>query len=72
MNELKRQIEKYSIEQLRELYHDELVDNQRIDSNIRAAAKTVLLNSEVYGSPFGVPPLEEVVNLLVSKIKKNG
>jgi len=51
-------------------YKQLLEDCCEEDSEIRKIAREVLTEKEVYGNHFGFPPLADVIELLVGKIKK--
>ena len=53
-------------------FHDILIllrDETEQEEYIRKKAREVLTEYEVYGDSYGVPPLEEIIDLLIERIK---
>ena len=54
----------------KEMLFQLISDVLETDIAIREMARTVLSEEEVYGDDYGVPALEDIVELLVDKIKE--
>lgn len=57
------------IANLRKYYCQELEDWAHTDTIVRQCAKRVLSEFEVEGDSYGVPMIEDIVELLVKKIE---
>jgi hypothetical protein len=64
-------LEKNTKEQIAQLFHRLLLDTSETDTFIRNEAKKVLDNSLVDGDNWGVPPIENIVEMLVKEIEES-
>jgi len=50
--------------------HQMILDTIVTDDAVREMARTVLSEKEVYGDGHGIPTIEDIIELLISKIPK--
>lgn len=63
-------LERNTKKEIAKLFHRFMLDTAETDTFIRAEAKKVLDNSLVDGDNWGVPSIENIVEILVSEIIK--
>lgn len=57
------------VEELRRAYIQELLHWAETDTAVRASAARVLTDLQVNGDSYGVPMIEDIVELLVKRIE---
>jgi hypothetical protein len=67
--ELFESVKKQSREDLEKYYIQLLVDSSDTDTYIRDRVKGILTDFEINGDSYGVPSIEDIVNLLCEKIE---
>jgi len=67
--ELFESIKKHPREDLEKYYVQLLVDSSDTDTYIRERVKGILTDFEINGDSYGVPTIEDIVDLLCEKIE---
>ena len=69
--ELFQSVKKHSKEDLEKYYVQLLVDSSDTDTYIRERVKGILTDFEINGDSYGVPSIEDIVDLLCEKIENH-
>ncbi len=67
---LEAQIAQRSLAELRLYYRNLLIESSETDTTVRNLASQVLTDFEVNGDSYGVPCIEDIVELLVARVKQ--